>query len=140
MAPVAALALLGALAACAALPDVASDEAGMGLPQQLAGERYPGAAIEVEGQVHVADDGCVYLLDGGPQRLLIWPGGSSLANPVRLPDGTELAHGDLIRGSGRVVRHAALPGGPDGYWSHVTGFCDNGNDEALVLDDVRRAR
>jgi hypothetical protein len=112
----------------------------MGLPQHRPGERYQGAAIEVEGQVHVADSGCVYLLAGGPQRLVIWPAGSSLANRVRLPDGTELADGDPIRGSGRVVPHAALPGGPDGYWTYVTDFCDQGKDEALVLDEVRRAR
>ncbi|HVM26005.1 MAG TPA: hypothetical protein VM253_11465 [Candidatus Limnocylindrales bacterium] len=112
----------------------------MGLPQQLPGEQYPGRAIDVDGQVHVADDGCVYLLGGGPQRLLIWPAGSALSDPVRLPDGTELADGDPIRGSGRVVRHAALPGGRDGYWAHVTGFCDDGNDEALLLDEVSAVR
>lgn len=111
----------------------------MGLPQQLPGEHYPGRPAELTGTLHVADDGCVYLLDAA-MRLVIWPSGSALSTPVRLPGGTELSDGDRLRGSGKLVPVGSLPGGADGYWAHVTGFCDDGADEIAVFDEVSADR
>lgn len=129
------------LAACSFLspsPSAApTDEAlgGMGVPQQFEGETYPGPAATVAGTVWVAEDGCVYLIDDRP-RLIVWPSGSQLSDPVRLPDGTELADGDEVTLEGRLVLAADLPGGADGYWGMVTGFCDAGGDQVLVADRV----
>jgi hypothetical protein len=108
----------------------------MGLPQQLPGETYPGVKVELEGALHVADDGCAYLTGPAGARLIIWPGGSTLSQPARLPDGTELRDGDRLEARGRLVATSDLPGGPDGYWAFVTGFCDAGGENVAVLDEV----
>ena len=112
----------------------------MGLPQQLPGETYPGDEALFEGALRVADDGCAYLTGPSGARLIIWPAGSALSQPARLPDGTELRDGDRLRARGRVVPVADLPGGRDGYWAHVTGFCDAGAGEVAVFDSVSADR
>jgi hypothetical protein len=112
----------------------------MGLPQQLPGETYPGQRVEVSGELRVARNGCVYLVADEAERLVIWPAGSALADPVRLPDGAELADGDTLRGLGTVIETTALPGGPDGYWAQVTGFCSGDVPEAVVFDEVAADR
>lgn len=112
---------------------------GIGVPQQVDGETYPGPRAELRGAVWVGDDGCVYLLEDAP-RLVVWPAGSALSDPVRLPDGTELRDGDELTIDGRLVPAADLPGGADGYWAHVTGFCDAGADQVVVADAVTRGR
>lgn len=132
--------MVAASTACGPLGEPTDAQGGMGLPQQLPGESYRGRAAEVTGEVMVGDDGCAYLADGESVRLVIWPAGSELSTPVRLPDGTELRDGDGVGGSARVVRVDALPGGPDGYWAHVTGFCDAGADEVVVFDAVSATR
>ena len=122
------------------MPESTEGQGGMGLPQQLPGETYAGPRAEITGDLFVADDGCAYVTDGDALRLVIWPAGSRLSNPARLPDGTELRDGDAISGRARIVRIEALPGGRDGYWAHVTGFCDDGEDEVVVFDDVSADR
>ncbi len=112
----------------------------MGLPQQLPGETYPGARRPVEGAVRVGPEGCAYLVQGRDTRLAIWPAGSELSGPVRLPDGTELSDGARVEGTGATMAADALPGGPDGYWAMVTGFCDAGLGEVVVLDRVSAGR
>ena len=112
----------------------------MGLPQQLAGETYPGVRRPVDGVVRVGSEGCAYLVEGRETRLAIWPTGSELAEPVRLPEGTELTDGVTIDGTGTTMAADALPGGPDGYWAMVTAFCDAGLDEVVVLDRVSAGR
>jgi hypothetical protein len=112
----------------------------MGLPQQLEGEVYPGVRREWSGELTNAANGCDYLVIDGVARLAIWPRGSTLSNPVRLPDGTELADGDQVRGTGSILAAKDLPGGraANGYWAHVTGFCTGDVPEVIVLDEVRR--
>ena len=109
----------------------------MGLPQQLDGETYPGPRRELVGDLSVASNGCTYLVTDGMARLVVWPRGSSLSDPVRLRDGTELHDGEAIRGTGTILRIDGLPGDADGYWAHVTGFCSGDAPEVVVLDEVR---
>ena len=111
-------------------------QGGMGLPQQLAGETYPGPREQLSGELRVGSEGCAYIVIDEVSRLVIWPSGSTLANPVRLPDGSDLSDGQGLRGTGGVIATEALPGGPDGYWAHVTGFCTGDVPEAVVFDEV----
>jgi hypothetical protein len=129
------------LVACGSLVPTPSDPAvgGMGLPQQLDGEAYPGPMATMNGSVFVGEDGCVYLLADAP-RLVIWPAGSELSSPVRLPDGTELRDGQEITVEARLVPADDLPGGPDGYWGHVTGFCQASGADVVVADRVSAGR
>ena len=133
MAPGLLLVALAAIAGCEAAPPA---DGGMGLPQQLAGEHYPGARRHIDGILRVGAEGCAYLAEARETRLAIWPAGSELSAPVRLPDGTELADGAALEATGTTMAAGALPGGPDGYWAMVTGFCDAGMDEVVVLDRV----
>lgn len=112
----------------------------MGLPQQLAGETYAGARRDLTGTLTVAENGCVYLDTDGVQRLLIFPAGSALSDPARLPDGAELHAGEALVGRGAVIRTETLPGGPDGYWGSVTGFCTGDVPEAVVFDELSADR
>jgi hypothetical protein len=130
----AAVAAALALAACSNAPDDALG--GPGLPQQLPGETYPGARQQLAGKLELLGNGCVNVVISGVSRLVIWPAGSDLGDPVTLPDGTALADGDAIAGSGTVIPVDALAGGPDGYWGSVTGFCDSQPREVVVFDEV----
>lgn len=140
--------LRAASAACLVLVLLATgctsrgDEAlgGPGLPQQLPGETYPGARQELTGEIELASNGCVNLMTEGGPKMVIWPAGSELGDPVRLPDGAPLAHGDRIRGTGASVQVDALAGGADGYWASVIGFCDPDASEVVVFDEVRPDR
>jgi hypothetical protein len=136
-------ALLAALlAGCTDLPAPSDDsgEGGFGLPQQLAGETYPGTRRELTGELRVAGDRCAYVELDGVERLAVWPAGSELSRPVRLPDATELEHGDLLRVTGAIVRTALLPGGADGYWGNLTSFCAGDVAEGVVIDAVIERR
>ena len=82
----------------------------------------------------MAANGCANLEIDGVSRMAVWPAGSELSRPVRLPDGTELEHGDELRLTGTILRAVDLPGGADGYWGSVTGFCET--DEVVVIDSV----
>ncbi|MBW3613563.1 MAG: hypothetical protein KY392_06865 [Chloroflexi bacterium] len=83
-APLRALMLVLLLAGCSlpgATPE--SNEGGMGLPQQLDGETYPGDRRAISAEVEVADNGCAYLVVDGAALLAIWPRGSeSSSRPV----------------------------------------------------------
>lgn len=106
------LILIGALlAGCgqpAATPD--SAEGGMGLPRKLDGEQYAGPRQPIRSHMTVASNGCVQLAVDGAELLAIWPRGSCLSSPVRLPDGTELSDGSAVKGVSTVMAAAALPG------------------------------
>ena len=130
------------LAACSTLPiqTDAPNEGGFGLPQQLAGEVYPGTRRELTGELRVAGDGCAYLELDGVERLAVWPAGSELSRPVRLPDATELEHGDELRVTGAILPVGLLPGGPDGYWGNLTTFCAGDRAEVVVIDAVIEGR
>jgi len=132
-------ALLAAfLAGCGSLLPAsdADNEGGFGLPQQFAGETYPGTRRELIGELRVAGDGCAYLEIDGVERLAVWPAGSELSRPVRLPDATELEHGDELRVTGAIMPTAMLPGGADGYWGNLTAFCAGDVPEVVVIDAV----
>jgi hypothetical protein len=135
---VAALVLL--LAGCGLLPPASEGEAegGFGLPQQLPAEDYPGTRRELTGELRVAANGCANVEIDGVSRLAVWPAGSVLSRPVRLPDGTELEHADLLRVTGAILASAALPGGADGYWGSLTAFCEAA--EVVVIDSVSGVR
>ena len=112
----------------------------MGLPQQLPGETYGGARADLAGTLGVAENGCVYLETEGVERLLIFPPGSALSEPARLSDGTELHEGDALGGRGVVVPTETLPGGRDGYWASVSGYCAGDVPEAAVFDEISAGR
>ena len=131
-------ALLIVVSGCGVLQPAGEAEGGPGLPQQRPTEEYPGTRRELTGELRVAADGCAFLEVDGVPLLAIWPAGSELSRPVRLPDGTELEHGDELRVTAAVLATGALPGGPDGYWGSVTMFCDT--DEVIVIDAVTEHR
>lgn len=137
--------LLGATAAAACGPTTTTGlagptaEAGLGgpgLPQQLAGERYPGARRVLAGTVELADNGCVNVVLDGRSLFAIWPAGSALDDVVRLPDGQVLADGDRVTGSGALSPVAPLVADPGGYWANVIGFCDPDADVLVVFDSA----
>lgn len=128
------------LAACGLPLASVADEGGIGLPAKIDGERYAGEAVPFAAELSVGDEGCVYLDFGEGRMLAIWPTGSDLSDPVRLPDGTEARAGDIVEGVGTLVAFGALPGGVDGYWSHVAGFCRGDVPRALVVDQVNAVR
>lgn len=79
----------------------------------------PGLLAPIEGDVAVADSGCVVLHQtGGDSSPVVWPAGTELVSGapllVRLPDGTELTAGDVVVGEGGYSsRHDGLiDGGP----------------------------
>lgn len=117
------------------------DEAlgGPGLPQQLPGERYPGTRQALAGEVELLENGCVNVATDEGSWMVIWPAGSDLGDPVLLPNGTSLADGDRIEGTGALMPVNALAGGADGYWASVIGFCDPDAREIVVFDEVRPA-
>ena len=115
-------------------------QGGMGLPQQLEGEHYPGIRQPVRGELLVAQNGCVHHAIDGTEMLVVWPRGSSLSDPVRLPDGTELADGTAVEGVGTIIPADRLPGDANGYWAHVTGFCTGDQPMVVVLDEVSEVR
>jgi hypothetical protein len=123
-----------ALAACSNAPDDALG--GPGLPQQLPGETYPGARQQLAGKLELLGNGCVNVVISGVSRLVIWPAGSDLGDPVTLPDGTALADGDAIAGSGTVIPVDALAGGPVGYGGSASGVCESLPREVVAFDAV----
>jgi hypothetical protein len=127
-----------AVTACGSVGD-GRDQGGPGLPVQLAGERYPGPPVEVDGTLVLSEGGC-HLLDlDGARHMVVWPSGWELGGATVVPpDDRELAAGDRVTGSGRTLPIDGFPGGPDGYWASVLGFCDTGTD-VLVLDTARGA-
>ena len=109
------------------------------MPQQRPDEVYLGARRDLTGELRVAANGCAMLEIDGVSRMAVWPAGSELSRPVRLPDETELEHGDVLRVTGAFVDATALPGGADGgYWGSLTAFC--GADEVVVIDSVSGVR
>lgn len=114
---------------------------GPGLPVQRSGESYPGARRPVFATFEIAGNGCFELDIDGTNHFVIWPMGSSLDGPVqvRLPDGTVLASGDPIDGTGAFTRRAPLTADRNGYWATVIGFCAPDATEVVVLDSASRA-
>lgn len=136
------MAALVVLAACGTLVPSPTDEAlgGMGLPTWRTDEVYAGERLPITAEVVVGDDGCAYVDFGRGAMVAIWPPGSTLSSPARLADGTEVRAGSAIEAVATIVPVAALPGGPDGYWSHVTGFCTGDLPAAAVLQEISSVR
>lgn len=124
---------------CGAGQQQGEGEAGMGLPQQLDGQTYPGQRGEVSGETVVADNGCFLVRSDGAERLAIWPRGSRADGAVLFtPAGERIGQGTQIHGVGTVLAVSSLVA-MDGYWEHVTGYCVPGADDVLVLDEVTTA-
>ena len=125
------------LAACSSDSD---NTAGGPIPQQRAGETYPGTRSDATVDASLTDNGCWFLTLGGSRRLAVWPAGSAqdpedgavvvLPGDVRVVDGTQL---DV---SAVVVPVTSLAGYPDGYWGSQLTFCDPSGTEVLVLDSA----
>lgn len=93
----------------------------------------PSLLAPIEGDVAVADSGCVVLHQtGGDASPMVWPAGTELVSGepllVRLPDGTEVTAGATVVGEGgHSSRHDGLTdGGP--------GACIDGAVETAVLN------
>lgn len=134
--------LAAAIGGCAWVDPVPTEEAlgGMGLPTWSEEETYVGESIPFAAEVVVADNGCAYAEFGRGEMVALWPPGSTLSAPARLPDGTEVVDGAIVEGIGLLVPFGALPGGADGYWAHVTGFCHGDVPRALLLREVSAVR
>lgn len=118
-----------------------SDNKGGGpLPNQRAGETYPGARAEVAGQVLLTGNGCLYVVVDGVRRFAVWPAGAVQdkddATAVRLVDGPQIRPGDSVNGSAALMPAGDLAGMPDGYWGQQVTFCAPEDAEVLVLDTV----
>lgn len=136
-----ALAVALAVAGCGlGMPGEGEGEGGLGLPQQLPGETYPGERRQITGQLEITDVGCLHVVVDGESHFVIWPGGAELADAVRLPSGEELRPGDTVLGTGALTPVAPLTAEGDGYWAHAIGFCAPEADRVLVFDDLRGAK
>lgn len=117
--------------------EVPDNTGGPGLPQQRAGESYPGERRQILGQFIVADNGCFLLRLDGVSRVVIWPkDATSGGDAVVLADGTRLQDGDRVQGTGALLPVARLADWPGGYWGATVGFCDAAADRVVVLDSV----
>ena len=93
----------------------------------------PSLLAPIEGDVAVADSGCVVLHQaGGDSSPVVWPAGTELVSGepllVRLPDGTEVTAGAVVVGEGgHSSRHDGLTGGGP-------GGCIDGAVETAVLN------
>jgi hypothetical protein len=129
--------LVAGLSGCLGVVDDDSAQGGLGLPQQLDGETYPGARDELAGTVVVAENGCFLLDVDGVVRLAIWPAGSrGDGDGVVLPDGDRLVGGSGLAARGTVLPVTGLAGGPDGYWATVVQFCVPDDRDVVVLDEA----
>lgn len=139
---VALAALASVLGGCDWIEAPPTDDAlgGMGLPTWSENERYDGEPIPFAAEVIVAENGCAYVEFGRGEMVALWPPGSTLSAPAKLPDGTEVVDGAIVEGLGLVVPFGALPGGAGGYWAHVTGFCHGDVPRALLLREVSEVR
>ena len=140
-APSVLLTLLLVLTGCAGSggSDAADDLGGMGVPQQLDGEDYPGAREELAFRVHLADNGCFLgtTAQEPAPRLVVWPRGTELGehgDELRLPDGSVVGDGAELEGPGLLLPADQLPGTQDGYWAYAVGFCTPDAATVLVLD------
>jgi len=133
-----ALVLAAAVTLSGCVADRADDTGGGPIPQQFDGEIYPGPAREVSGEVRIADNGCVLLVEGARRRLLVFPAGASWdGTGVVLPDATKVVDGDVVSGPGRYTPVDALPGGDAGYWGSQVLFCTPDAPDVAVMDGIR---
>ena len=142
-APSVVLTLLLVLTACAEPGggDGAEDDlGGMGVPQQLDGEDYPGPREDLKVRVRLADNGCFLgtTADEPEPRLVLWPSGTEQGehgDELRLPDGVTVRHDDVLDGRGLLLPTDRLPAiSEDGYWAYAVGFCTPDAATVLVLD------
>lgn len=135
-----ALVLVGVLAACSG-SDRDVDNASGGFPSQGAGEIFAGSRSPTEGSVRLASNGCWYLSVDATELMIVFPAGTGVdpeLGPtfVKTSLGGVIGDGSKIQGPAARVAISDLPGVPDGYWGFITGFCDNGEDDAIVFDDL----
>lgn len=123
--------------------EAASEEGlgGMGVPQQVRGEEYPGPRERLTVRVHLARNGCFLgrLRGSDPvRRLVVWPTGTEqgdAGDELRLPGGGAVRHGDVLNGRGLLLATDRLAGyQSDGFWAYAVGFCTPDAPDVLVLD------
>lgn len=139
------LTLLLALTGCAGaggddLDGAEEDLGGMGVPQQLDGEEYPGPRGDLTVRLVLAGNGCFLgtTAQEPEPRLLVWPRGTEQGDhgdELRLPGGAIVRHGDVLSGRGLLLPTDRLPAvAEDGYWAYAVGFCTPDAATVLVLD------
>lgn len=112
---------------------------GPSVPHQFETEDYPWARETIGGEVLLAGNGCWYLAHDDKQSMVVWPQGAELGDNgdrVEVPSRAPVSSGDVIEASGAFVPGRALPGGADGYWGYITGYCDDGDGDVALLDDL----
>ncbi len=132
--------MTGALAAVALTGCAAPDdsEGGMGLPvvEWLDAPATGGSAVT--GVLRVADNGCFHLESGEEHFFVVWPDGFKHDGAqVRTGDGTVIADGDEVSGTGTVLPHADAveAAGGDSQLGQAIAYCAEGTD-ILVLTTV----
>lgn len=115
-----------------------SNLGGPGLPIQLESQTYRGESIPVDGQLHVASNGCFEVVMDGESLFAIWPQGWKMEGAsIVAPDGARFSEGTDLLGEGVRMSYAALieeDGGPDGYWGSVAGFCMEDHEDLVVVE------
>ena len=126
---------LTALAGCG----TDSGYGGMAFPVKQDGENYRGARRVVEGTVHRADNGCVFVEVDSTRYLTIWPAGTRQGDVVVLPGGDEVNDGARVRGTGALTPATLLTVNPPSQWSQRVEYCHKNANLLLVLDEVAPA-
>jgi hypothetical protein len=126
------------LAGCSREPD---NTGGPGLPSQRETEAYPGQRRDLAGRFVVGDTGCFLLRGEGGLRVVVWPTDATHGGAEAiLGDGTRVADGDRLEGTGTVMPARFLADWPDGYWGTTVRFCDPDASEVVVFDSVAVAQ
>lgn len=111
---------------------------GPSVPRRSTDDPYPEAADPSGGRLRLEGDGCWYLdAVGQPLRMIVWPVDSELApngDAVEVPGSGVLVADGVVAADVAVLPAAELAGGPDGYWGHITGFCDDGGSDVVLID------
>lgn len=117
-----------------------NDTGGPGAPSASPGEFPIATSGAMVGRMLLDDRGCWTIAVNDQERFVVMPPGFTLdpADGTRLlgPDGIVVSGGTAVDATGSMVSVADLPGGPDGYWGSLIGFCAPGAVEVAVVETV----
>jgi hypothetical protein len=115
-------------------------EAGMGIPTEDLVDPPAAEPQAIGGTMHIEANGCFDLRTADGDLFLIWPEGYRHdATAAVAPDGTRVAGGDDIAGTGWLRTGAdvvAAADGPDGYMDMVIDYCAGDAEQVVVLQSI----